>query len=97
MRDPLIFILAALAVYRLSRLIADEEGPWSLFPRLRALIPPKHPGQGVECIMCVSVWIALPTTIALVVLGLADVWLWPIVWLSLSAVTVIIRRWEQKK
>jgi len=87
------FALAALAVYRLSRMITDEEGPFAVFTALRGLFPPTNwIGRGMECIMCVSVWIALP--VALWVDWPGDWWL---TWLALSAVTTIIRKWEQKR
>lgn len=93
-----VFIIASLAVYRLSRMISDEEGPFAVFTWLRGLAKPDTwAGRGMECIMCVSVWIALPATVMITILGYADIWIWPLTWLALSAVTVIIRRWEQKK
>ncbi len=96
--DPLIFALAALAVYRLSRMITDEEGPFAVFTKLRGFYPPVDwVGRGLECIMCVSVWVAFLATIMVTVLGYADAWLWPLTWLALSAATVLIRKWEQKK
>lgn len=96
--DLVVFALAALAVYRVSRMLTDEEGPFMVFTKVRGLAEPDTwVGRGLECIMCVSVWIALPFTVMLTVLGYADVWLWPLTWLALSAVTVIIRKWEQKR
>lgn len=91
---PLTFILASLAVYRLSRMITDEEGPFSIFTKLRALfLPTDWFGRGLECIMCLSVWVALP--IALWIDWSSD--FWPLTWLALSGVTVILRKWEFKK
>ncbi len=85
------FALAALAVYRISRMITDEEGPFMVFSKLRGIAQPTTwIGRGLECIMCVSVWVALPVAYYL---G-GD---WPLTWLALSAVTVIIRKWEQKR
>jgi hypothetical protein len=96
--DVAVVALAALAVYRLSRMISDEEGPFAVFTKLRGLAKPDTwIGRGLECILCVSVWIALPVTVLITVLGYADEWIWPLTWLALSAVTVIIRKWEQKK
>lgn len=96
--DWLLFLLAALATYRLSRLIADEEGPWSVFSRLRDLTPEQSSWRrGVECIMCVSVWAAVPVALWLVWSGDISWRLAPLVWLALSAVTVLIRKWEQKR
>jgi hypothetical protein len=93
MQPLMLFILAALAVYRLSRMITDEEGPFSLFTKLRGAFPPVDwVGRGLECIMCVSFWVALP-------FALSIDWTWtaPLTWLALSSITVIIRRWEQKR
>mgnify|MGYP001572792784 FL=1 len=85
------FALAALAVYRISRMITDEEGPFMVFSRLRGLAQPDTwIGRGLECIICVSVWVALP--IAYYIGG--D---WLLTWPALSAVTTIIRKWEQKR
>jgi hypothetical protein len=50
------FLLAVLAVWRLTHLVAKEEGPWSVFDRLRLMIP----GRLLSCFYCVSVWIAAP-------------------------------------
>lgn len=88
-----IFIIASLAVYRLSRMISDEEGPWSVFTWLRGLAPATHwIGRGLECILCLSVWIALP-----VALWIDPSLNWWLTWLALSGVTVVIRKWEHKR
>lgn len=87
------FVLASLAVYRLSRMIADEEGPFAVFTKLRGAFPPTHwVGRGLECIMCVSFWVSLP--FALWIDSAGD---WVLTWLALSSVTVLIRKWEQKR
>jgi hypothetical protein len=89
----LTFILAALAVYRVSRMLTDEEGPWSVFMRLRARIGAETwLSRLFECIMCMSVWVALPVALWIDWTGE-----WALTWLALSAVVVIIRKWEQKK
>lgn len=88
-----ILILAALATYRLSRMISNEEGPFMLFTKLRGLIPTTHwIGRGLECILCVSVWVALP-------LALYVDWSWtaPLTWLALSGITTLLWKWEQKR
>lgn len=94
MVDWFVFLIAALATYRLSRLLADEEGPWSMFSKLRDLTPEQSSWRrGVECIMCVSVWVALPIAV-----WIAPDWQHiPLLWLALSAVTVVIRKWENKR
>lgn len=98
MTDLLLLILAGLATYRLSRLIADEEGPWSVFSRIRDLTPEQsNLRRGIECIMCVSVWAAIPVTAGLVAGGAIPLAFSPLWWLALSSVTVLIRKWEQKR
>ena len=67
-------LLAVLAVYRLSYLIAVETGPFGLaqWLRDRAQQGPGWVAEGVACVLCVSFWLALP---AAALLG--DLWYWP--------------------
>lgn len=91
--DVMLFALGALAVYRLSRMISDEEGPFAVFTKLRGVFPPTDwVGRGMECIMCISVWVALP-----IACYIDWTWTTPLTWLALSGVTVIIRKWENKR
>jgi hypothetical protein len=93
-----LLLLAMLATYRLSRLIADETGPWRLFERLREATPEgSNLRDGVQCIMCVSVWAAALVTWWLWWHGTVQTWLLPVVWLALSAGTVLLRKWEAKR
>jgi len=54
------FTLSALAVYRLSLLIAREDGPWSVFRHVRSSAGGTMAGRLVTCLNCLSVWISLP-------------------------------------
>lgn len=77
------FVLAALVVYRLARLLALEEGPGGVILKLRAacggydLGPDGQPrtnlGRGINCPHCIGVWLALP----------AGIWLGGVEWHSL--------------
>jgi hypothetical protein len=78
--SPFVFLLALLGVYRLSHMIAMEEGPFDAFAELREKAGQRTwIGRGLHCPLCLSFWIALvfavaitnPTNIALVWLGLA--------------------------
>lgn len=83
-------IIAALAVYRVSRMVAIEEGPFSLFTKIRSLAPAQTWLQrGLECPICISFWVALP--VALWLGGDA------LTWLALSGVAVLLTKWEQKR
>ena len=59
---PFVFILAVLAVYRLTVLVTHEEGPFGAFAWLREKIDPAQKswlGRGLNCPACVSFWISL--------------------------------------
>ena len=88
--------LAALATFRLSVAITEEEGPFGLFRKVRGWVDPDQKtwlGRGLNCVFCVSFWIALPIA-ALVTL---DLYTLPLVWWGLAGAVMIIRRWEQKR
>jgi hypothetical protein len=90
------FIVAALATYRLSMALAEEEGPLGMFTAWRGALDPDQTtwlGRGVNCIMCVGFWLALPFAVLIT----PDVWQIPLVWWGLAGVVVLIRRWEQKR
>lgn len=54
------FIISALAVWRLSRLIAKDDGPWGVFLRLRAWAGQISGSFGlygaISCVSCISVY-----------------------------------------
>lgn len=60
MRSLVGFLLASFAVYRLSLAIAEEEGPWNAFSRLRAYAEDSEVDWiegGVNCPLCLSFWL----------------------------------------
>ena len=79
-------ILAALAVYRTARMIAEEDGPAFVFKRLREsqTNDKSSVAHGLRCFYCVSVWAALVASVALVLVADWDAWLWPVWWLGLA-------------
>jgi len=82
------FVLASLAVWRLTHLLSKEDGPWDLLRRFRTSL-----GQGVwgrlfSCFYCLSVWIALP--FAFFVGGsLAEK---AVGWLAVSGAAILLER-----
>lgn len=74
------FVLCALAVWRLSHLLACEDGPFDLVVRLRQRAGDSFFGKLMDCFYCVTVWIAIPFALLLAhdaVTGL-------VTWLALS-------------
>jgi hypothetical protein len=82
------FLLAALAVWRVTHLLAFEDGPGDLIVKLRALLGDSFAGKLMDCFLCLSLWIAAPA--ALLVTRAAMEWL--LVWLALSGAACLLER-----
>ena len=79
--NPMLFVLLALATFRLSHMIAKEEGPWNIFGRLALVlgaevqsdISGRKTWHGtnvlsklVLCPLCLSVWVGLILTVVFI-------------------------------
>lgn len=58
--EPLQLILSALAVWRLTHLLANEDGPFGVVFWFRKQLGQGFWGQLFDCFYCLSIWIALP-------------------------------------
>ena len=95
-------IVAALAVYRLSRMVAWEDGPGRVFARLREKAATDYDQEGepsnfwgalLSCPLCLSVWLGL--ILGPLVLLWPAVTMWILMPFALSgAATVILSREE---
>ncbi len=58
---PILYlVLAIFAVFRLAKMIAQEEGPFSIFDKIRSIGKNVHWWQdGINCPYCISFWLAL--------------------------------------
>lgn len=61
------FLITALAVYGISSLITQYDGPFNGFCRLRD----RFPSSALHCVVCVSVWLTVPIVLAGVYAGVA--------------------------
>ena len=77
------FFAAILATWRLSHLLAYEDGPVDIVVRLR-----RHAGRFLECFNCISIWVAAPIAL-FVTRGL---WELPLTWLALSGAACLLER-----
>ncbi len=88
MRDLFRFLLAALAVWRVTHMLAAEDGPWDVLVRVRRALGSGVLGKLARCFYCLSVWVALPFAwflqgnVAETVVG----------WLALSGAAVLLER-----
>jgi Protein of unknown function (DUF1360) len=60
LRPPGRFALATLATWRLTHLLAEEDGPADAVVRLRARAGESWVGGLMDCFYCLSVWVAAP-------------------------------------
>lgn len=90
------FTIAAFATYYSARAIAQEDGPFGIFDRLRLRFDSGYLGKGIRCVVCVSGWTALVWAVLLGVVQGYDVLLWPLVWLGLAGASVKIHEYWKR-
>lgn len=82
------FLLAVLAVWRITHLLAREDGPWDLVARLRQRVGDGFWGGLLDCFYCLSLWVALPFAPLL-----GSRWAgWGLYWLALSGAAILLDR-----
>jgi hypothetical protein len=80
------FVLGVLAVWRVTRLLHAEHGPFGVFDKTRRLAARVRAGGLFDCFYCLSLWIAVPAALYLTS-G------WPervLLWLALSAGAIVL-------
>ncbi|HEY3628594.1 MAG TPA: DUF1360 domain-containing protein [Terracidiphilus sp.] len=60
MKPLLRFGVAALATWRVTHLLVNEDGPADAIVRLRARLGESQFGALMDCFHCASVWVAIP-------------------------------------
>lgn len=58
------FVVGSLATWRVTHLLAEEDGPADAVVRLRAHAGDGLLGAALDCFMCLSVWVAVPIAFA---------------------------------
>lgn len=82
------FVLATLAVWRVTYMLAREDGPGKSFQRFRTKLGDGMLGQLVACFYCLSIWVALPFAWFLN----GDVAETFVGWLALSGAAILLER-----
>jgi hypothetical protein len=82
------FVLVALAVWRVTHLLAEEDGPGDVVVRLRKRLGDSIAGRAMDCFFCLSLWIAAPFAVLLA----GDVLTWGLAWLALSGAACLLQR-----
>jgi hypothetical protein len=86
--SPTRFALASLATWRVTHLLAEEDGPGDAVVRLRARLGAGQLGQLMDCFYCLSVWVAAPFSLT-VARRRRDA---PLIWLALSGAACLLER-----
>jgi hypothetical protein len=82
------FVLASLATWRVTHLLAEEDGPGDVVVRLRSHVGDGSLGGAMDCFQCLSVWVAAPLSVGLTRRRRPD----PVVWLALSGAACLLEQ-----
>lgn len=80
------FVVAALAVWRVTHLLALEDGPGGLTARLRAALGAGFWASLLACFYCLSLWVALLFALALGESAIERI----VLWLGLSGAACLL-------
>ena len=80
--------LGILGVWRLTHLLNAEDGPWDLLVRWRQRVGIGFWGSLLDCFYCLSLWVAVPFSIALGRGWKERLLLWP----ALSGAAILLQR-----
>ena len=86
--DGLRFAVAAFAVWRVTHLLAEEDGPADAVVRLRERLGTTQLGELMDCFYCLSIWIAAPASLAAARTHREI----PLTWLALSGAACLLER-----
>jgi hypothetical protein len=80
--------LGILCVWRLSHLLAAEDGPWRIFAHLRLWAGSGLLGDLMDCFYCLTLWVS-----ALTIFLFHDSWKERVLlWLACSAGAILLER-----
>jgi hypothetical protein len=82
------FSLAALAAWRITHLLAAEDGPAAVVAKARSRLGSGPAGELADCFGCLSMWVTIPL-IPFVTRRRAEA---PVCWLALSGAAFLLER-----
>src|SRR5262249_21000569 len=57
--------VAILAAWRITHLLAREDGPGDIIARVRVSLGQSFLGRAMDCFQCISIWVAAPLALYL--------------------------------
>jgi hypothetical protein len=82
------FILSTLVVWRVTHLLAAEDGPWEMIAGMRSAIGNSVFGRLMDCFGCLSIWVSIPFAFVVSRRIQDDL----LIWLALSAAAFLLER-----
>lgn len=92
MSSWMLFVLAVLATWRVTHLLANEDGPADVIVRLRRRMGHGLIGSLMDCFNCLSLWVAAPAALLLSRRPL----MWVISWLAISGGACLLERLAER-
>lgn len=86
------FALVVLATWRITHLLAKEDGPAYIIARLRARLGDGLLGQLMDCFKCLSMWVAAPMAFFVFRHPLD----WLVGWLAISGAACLLEQVSQQ-
>ena len=86
------FVLAVLATWRVTHLLAAEDGPGDIVFRSRRALGTSWLGSLADCFNCLSLFVAAPAAL-FVVRGAVP---WAVTWLALSGGACLLERFGER-
>jgi hypothetical protein len=84
--DILSFSLCTLAIWRITHLFSEEDGPFDAMIKFRKLFGQGFFGNLLDCFYCLSLWVSVPFAIFI-----SQTWLQGIIiWLALSGAACLL-------
>ena len=99
-----LFVVLCFTTWRISSLLAEEQGPYGLFEKLRHIAGVKYSAtsepfgerelaKGLLCMWCNSVWVGGGVTILSGLVGLIPWSYLLILPFALSAGSIVVQKW----
>lgn len=90
---PSRFLVGALATWRVTHLLVEEDGPGDMVVRLRQRAGDGWIGRAMDCFYCLSIWTAAPVAVAVARRPREA----PLTWLALSGAACLLERATAEK
>lgn len=82
------FVLCTFACWRITHLLANEDGPGDVVLRIRRSLGDSMAGRAMDCFYCLSLWVGGPLALIL----MQDFLGWVLAWLALSGAACVVER-----